>query len=165
MKQLLVTTTVILFFSFAGKTQLVNHGNIKFDFQIEKLPATRHSSKNFKVTGTLYNPNKDTVYFLATSCNGIVYCLEYDTAAFIAEPGIYCNASWPIVEKIPPNAKHDFLFYVNVLVITNQLKLGFNFYEVGSSFNVNDPKLSLGDAYRINRDHKNIIWAEIKKLE
>lgn len=162
MNRTFICLAVGLLFSFAGKSQLVKHDNIKFDFRAEKLSKF---NETIKIYGTLFNPNKDTVYFLTTSCNGIQYCLRYDSTLFSAEPFILCNASWPIVDKIPPNGKLDFTAHLKALGKVKEIKLGFSLYEVESSFDLNDPKLSLHSVYELNRAHKNIIWAIVHRFE
>lgn len=162
MNRIITCLAVGLLFSFAGKGQFKKHDNIKFDFRAERLPEFKET---IKIYGTLFNPNKDTVYLLTTSCNGIEYCLQYDSTKFQSYPFILCNASWPIVARIPPKNKLEFIAHLKALDKSNEIKLGFSLYEVESSFDPNDPKLTLGNVYELNRRHKNIFWADVHRFE
>ena len=162
MNRTFICLAVGLLFSLAGKSQLVKHDNIKFDFRAEKLSKYKET---IKIYGTLFNLNKDTVYLLTTSCNGIEYCLQYDSTKFLSQAFLLCNASWPIVAKIPPNDKLEFTAHFKVLDKSNEIKIGFSLYEVEGSFDPNDPKLSLHSVYELNRKHKNIIWADVHRFE
>lgn len=159
MNRIVTCLAVGLLFSLVAKPQLVKHDNIKFDFRATRTKSTDNVAI---VYATLYNPNPDTVYFLSTSCDGIQYDLEFDRQQFDNAPGILCNASWPIILKIPPMGKLDFVAGIKILQPADEIKLGFDFRETGSSFDTPEESISL--RYHIHRPN-NIIWAGTRKFE
>ena len=159
MNRILITLVVGLLFALLGKSQLTKHGNIRFDFWAVKLSQFKET---IKIYGALYNPNADTVYILTTSCDGMQYSLQYDSTKFNLTPFLLCNASWPIIAKIPPEGKLDFTAHFKILNKSDEIKLGFDLYEVEKSFDIN--KTSLKILYRNNKD-KNVIWADVHRFE
>jgi hypothetical protein len=159
MTRILISLTAGLLFSFNGKSQFVKHSNIKFDFRVEKLTEYKET---LKVYGTLYNPNKDTVYLLTTSCDGMQYSLQYDSVKFFLAPFMLCNASWPLIAKIPPEDKLDFIAHFKSLGKNNEIKIGFDLFEVEKSFDISNKNLNI---FNRNEKDKNIIWADVHRFE
>lgn len=159
MNRTLICLAVGLLFSFAGKSQVTKHDNITFDFRATLPKSTDNAAR---IYATLYNPNTDTVYFLSTSCEGIQYDLEFDRQRFENAPGILCNASWPIILKIPPQGKLDFTVSIKILQPSDEIKLGFNFREAGPQFDIPEENISL--RYHTTRPAK-IIWANVHRFE
>jgi hypothetical protein len=159
MNRTFICLAVGLLFSLAGKAQFKKHDNIKFDFRVEKLSEYKET---IKIYGTLHNPNADTVYLLTLSCDGMQYSLQYDSIKFFLSPMILCNASWPIVAKIPPKGKLDFTAHFKILGKSNEIKLGFDLYELEKWFDKDDPVL---DTYFRKKRSKNIIWANVHSFE
>lgn len=140
--------------------------NIRFDFKAINKPGFHTVYKSFEVTGTLFNDNPDTAYFLTTTCDGPQYSLRFDTAQFESDPQVLCVASWPMVKKIPPNGKYDFQAFMKSKTPATKIILGFDFYEVDSSFNVDSFDIeSLNWALIHNRKNPNIVWAQEHPIE
>ncbi len=107
---------------------------IVFDYTISKT-TRKNSLTKFDIT--LSNYNKDTVYFLSMSCDGLGYNLNYDTAKMTLFPHFYCNVSYLIIQKIPPNGVLK--FDANFIIRTNDKKiaLSFNMRKVDKDYDVN----------------------------
>jgi len=159
MNRALMCLMVTLLFVSASYGQFAKHNNIKFDFWAVTLSEFEGT---IKVYGTLFNPNTDTVYLLTTSCDGMQYGLQFDSSKFTHTPFLLCNASWPVIEKIPPEGKLDFTAHLKNIGINKEIKLGFDLYEVEKSFNINKPGLRI---YTRNKDDKNIIWTDLHRFE
>ncbi|MBL7747373.1 MAG: hypothetical protein JNM19_08115 [Chitinophagaceae bacterium] len=146
----------ILLCCLVSYSQTKKHSDIHFSFTAKRI------NTGITVNATLHNPYADTVYFLSTSCDGLPYSLQLDTAKFTASARFVCNASWPVILKIPPAGKLDFAAYLTSRKKENELKLGFDFYEVGPSFDTNVQGLNVH-----NREaaHRNVIWANVCRFE
>ena len=162
MNRVVISLAAGLLFSFSARSQLVKHNNIKFDFWMVKLSQFKET---IKIYGTLYNPNADTVYLLTSSCDGMQYSLQYDSTKFNLTPFLVCNASWPIIAKIPPEGKLDFTAHFKNLNKSKEIKLGFDLYEVDKSFYVDSPALRNYQIHHRNIKDRNIIWADVHRFE
>lgn len=152
----IILCLVALLCCFASYSQTKKHSDIRFSF------TAKRNNTGISVNATLHNPYADTVYFLSTSCDGLPYLLQMDTTKFTVHPRILCNASWPVVVKIPPAGKLDFIAYLSSRKKENELKLGFDFYEVGPSFDTNVRGLNIHNRAAA---HRNIIWANVCRFE
>ncbi|MEO8146974.1 MAG: hypothetical protein ABI723_05015 [Bacteroidia bacterium] len=153
----------------------INHKNIRFDFKAENIEFIKPNNMELekssvipkfqieilKIQGTLFNNNLDTVYFLSSSCDGMQYSLQYDTAVFKLWNTRYCYLDVPVIEEISPNGKIDFeanFMSVKKIKMIEKIKLGFDFYEVDKSFDLN--KVSITKIHHRSDNVKNIIWAD-----
>jgi len=116
-----------------------------------------------KIYGTLLNNSADTVYFLSSSCDGKIYSLQYDTAKFKLIPTESCVADFPTIEKILPKGKIDLVAHFLNKHNYDEIKLGFDFYEVDKSFD--KTKIDRPSIFNRGNDEKNMIWAEVQNLK
>jgi hypothetical protein len=161
MNRSLISLQVVLLFTIAGKSQLPENNKIRFDCN-----ATYSSVSKDWVTlnCSLYNTSRDTVYALSISCNGMQYQLQYDSAILQLNPSPLCNASWPIIIKIPPKEKVDFMAYFKVINKDKEIKLGYNLYETEKAFVLNNQH----HYYQIiieNKLNRKTFWANSYKFE
>src|ERR1700741_3523816 len=107
--------------------------SMRFDFAV-----TRRSKIDslIKVRATLHNLYKDTVYFLTWTCDGLIYDFKYDTAKLNLFPNVLCNASFPMVEKIPPNDKLNFDADFVLKTKEKSINLGYDFYRIEKDFDI-----------------------------
>jgi hypothetical protein len=139
---------------------LAKSDGIRFDFKAKFLYGTK---TEFKVSAILYNDNKDTAYFLSSSCDGEQYSLQYDSSKFYLAPRIFCNASFPRIYTISPYDKFDFIAYFKTKAKVNEIKLGFDFYQVSKQLKVNNTsKINIHNRTEID---KNIIWSGIHGVQ
>jgi hypothetical protein len=136
--------------------------NIRFDFSAGRINTFQET---IEIKASLFNDNIDTVYFLSSTCDGEQYSLRYDTAKFVLTPFMNCNASYPIIIKIPPKGQHDFQAHFRLSRKKTKIKLGFDFYSVDKSFDLTNK--NLGDINIFNRpkDKQTIIWADEKAIK
>ena len=159
MNRICLAFTAAILFSHTGRSQLPHHSNIKFDFSVAKLLG---SSEIIEVLGTLYNPYKDTIYFLSTSCDGMQYSLQFDTAGFILWPDVICNSSHPIIVKIIPEGRVEFKAHFKLKEKSKAIRLGFDFYEVNRTFYVDNRRWRI---YKRSSKKQNILWANIHSFD
>jgi hypothetical protein len=134
--------------------------NVRFDFKATNMVNFK---KTIEINATLFNDNSDTIYFLTSSCDGMQYSLEYDTTKLFLTPFMNCNASFPMIEKIPPKGKLDFDAHFSFREKVTSINLGFNFYRVDRSFDL--IKIKLYDVYHRPGNIKNIKWADTKSVQ
>ena len=136
-------------------TTLVSTGNnkdkVQFDFKANYI-----NTITIDITASLYNDNTDTVYFLASTCDGMQYSLQYDTSKFILKPFLNCNASFPTIAKIPPKGHIDFKAQFRHKLKESGITLGFDFYQVEKSFDL--AKIKLYNIYNRPDKDKKIKW-------
>ena len=150
------TTTQVV--SINSTTISDNADNVRFDFKAIYSPKF---GGTIEINATLFNDNSDTIYFLSSTCDGTQYSLQYDTTKLILFPFSKCYSSDPVLLKIPPNDKYDFRSRFKYNEQVTSIKLGFDFYRVGKSFDLTQLKL-----YNIHfRPDKNVIWAADKLIE
>lgn len=115
------------------------------------------------VTCTLFNDNDDTAYFVTSSCAGEAYSIQYDTSLFYLNPMINCNASWPMMSKIPPHG--NVVLETHFINRKNQptMKLGYDFFKVKPTFDIS--KLSLADVHYRPQQNKTVVWADAVTIE
>ena len=143
-------------------SQQLIHKNIKFDFQVIR-PTDK--AETIEVKGTLYNPNLDAIYFLTGSCDAMYMSLKYDTSKFRNTHPLMCNINLPIIARIEPSNKIDFTTEFQLKGQYSKIKLGFDFFEVDKSFNIETlPKKELNIFRRKEKD-QNILWADIHRFE
>lgn len=87
-----------------------------------------------KVNASLLNPFPDTVYFLTYTCDGLVYDFVYDTAKLELMPHYLCNATFPILGKIPPKGQLDFDASFMQRSADKTVKLGYGIFRVDKNF-------------------------------
>ena len=134
--------------------------NIRFDFSAQR---TDRLYEQVEVHASLFNDGADTVYFLSSSCEGEQYSLRYDTAVFKSAPVLLCNASYPRVFKILPHSHYDFRARFLCSNSVQKMKLGFDFYSVIKSFDIN--KVSLSDIHSRPVQEQQIIWGDEKIIQ
>lgn len=159
---LLVILSLVFFSSLVWKENKIGYlqEKIRFEFSAERIGRFKET---IEVKASLYNDNSDTVYFLSSKCGGEQYSLCYDTIKFALVPLINCNANFPKVIKIAPHCQHHFFAYFRNLRDEKNIKLGFNFYSVGKSFDLN--KITLCEIYNSAGDIRPILWADEKVIK
>jgi len=140
--------------------------NIRFDFTATFMDSFKET---IEIRATLFNDNADTVYFLSTTGDGPQYSLQYDTSKFELTPFGIGNANFVSKEKIKPKGQYYFKAHFRYKVTVTKIKLGFDFYKVDKSFNLekfNLPGSGFFAAihYR-NNNEKSIVWANEREIE
>jgi hypothetical protein len=143
-----------------ARTEIKGKDNIRFDFSAERMKT---SKETIEIKASLFNDNADTVYFLSSSCFGEQYSLCYDTAKFELTPFVLCNASFPRIMKIAPNGQYDFQAHFRCFSKETKIKLGFDFYTVDKSFDMD--KITLTDIHGRQKKAQTIIWADEKTIK
>ncbi len=116
--------------------------------------------ETIEIKATLYNDNIDTAYFLTSTCDGEQYSLRYDTTKFELTPFMNCNASFPRIGKIAPKGQYDFQAHFGCSSSETKIKVGFDFYSVDKSFNLNNRNLGNLNIFNRPLDEQTIIWTE-----
>jgi hypothetical protein len=73
-------------------------------------------------------------------------------------PFLNCNASFPSIEKISPKEHFDFKAHFKYKTKESKISLGFDFYKIDKSFDLN--KIKLHDIYYRPDKDKNIKWTD-----
>ena len=134
--------------------------NIRFDFTATRINTYKET---IEIKASLYNDNRDTVYFLSSSCDGEQYALRYDTSAFTLTPLLNCNSSFPKRIKIAPKERHNFNAHFRCNNQQTKIKLGFDFYAIDKSFDLKQK--SLNDIFNRPAAKQTIIWAAGKTIK
>lgn len=142
------------------KTQEKINENIRFDFTAARINTYKET---IEIKASLFNDNTDTVYFLSSSCDGEQYSLHYDTAKFVLTPFLNCNTSFPQLVKIAPKGQFNFQAHFRCSSKEAKMKLGFDFYYVDKSLDLN--KITLADIHRRNEKEQTVIWADEKIIK
>lgn len=138
----------------------INAQSIQHDIRFS-FTAVR-DNKFITVNATLHNPGSDTVYLLSTSCDGLPYLLNADSAKFTVSPRLLCNASWPVIMKIPPRDRLDFIAYLTCRTVEKEIKLGFDLYEVDQAFDLRETPLNFRPEKTAIR---RILWADVHRFD
>jgi hypothetical protein len=139
--------------------------NIQFDFSAKQIKSKKNiyvPDGTIEINATLLNNNKDTTYFLSSSGNGDQYCLKYDTSNFNLTPLIVGNASFPVVQRIAPKGHYNFQAHFNSHNNQTKIKLGFDFYLVDKSFDINNKHLTI---IKRPQNKQTILWAVEKTIK
>lgn len=144
----------------SNKTEIKVKENIRFDFSAGRINTFQET---IEIKASLFNDNADTVYFLSSSCDGEQYSLRYDTAKFVLTPFMNCNASYPRLMKIAPKGQYDFQAHFRFSSKETKIKLGFDFYLVDKSLDLN--KITLADIHGRNEKEQTVIWADEKTIK
>ena len=100
---------------------------IIFDFSAKK----DYKNKGYiNINATLSNANIDTVYFYTWTDHGKQYSLLYDTTKFDYFPESIANATYPVVEKIPPGGCLTFSAMFLLKKQENKIKLDYDFFRI-----------------------------------
>jgi hypothetical protein len=142
------------------KSERKGNTNLRFTFTAERQSQEEES---IDIAARLYNDHADTVYLLTSTCEGEQYSLCYDTAKFKLMPRMLCNASYPKLIKIPPFGKHDFQTQFRSKRDESNMRLGFDFYSVDASFNID--KITLDEIHGRQGKEKDILWFEGKIIK
>lgn len=134
--------------------------NIRFDFSVGRINTFEET---IEIKASLFNDNADTVYFLSSSCDGEQYSLRYDTAKFVLHPFMNCNASYPRLMKIAPKGKYDFQAHFRCNSKETKIKLGFDFYSVDKSLDLN--KITLADIHGRHEKEQTVLWTDEKTIK
>lgn len=149
-----------LYFIGSDTAKVKSHENIRFDFSAEQINTHEGT---IEIKATLYNDNTDTVYFLSSSCDGEQYSLRYDTTLFVLVPVLNCNASYPRLIKIEPKGKYEFKSHFRCNSNETKIRLGFDFYPVDKSFDLN--MISLAGIHHRQQKDQTIIWSDEKAIK
>ena len=134
--------------------------NIRFDFSVGRINTFEET---IEIKASLFNDNADTVYFLSSSCDGEQYSLRYDTAKFVLTPFMNCNASYPRLMKIAPKGQYDFQAHFRCSSKETKIKLGFDFYSVDKSLDLN--KITLADIHGRHEKKQTVLWTDEKTIK
>jgi hypothetical protein len=134
--------------------------NIRFDFSVGRINTFEET---IEIKASLFNDNADTVYFLSSSCDGEQYSLRYDTAKFVLTPFMNCNASYPRLMKIAPKGQYDFQAHFRCSSKETKIKLGFDFYSVDKSIDLN--KITLADIHGRHEKKQTVLWTDEKTIK
>ncbi len=108
-------------------TQIISLENIHFNFSAKKDPE----NKGFiNVHAMLSNKNPDTVYLYTWTDHGKQHSLQYDTAKFQYFQERVSNATYPVIEIIPPRAQINFDATFLQKQPTDKIKLDFDFFRI-----------------------------------
>lgn len=129
---------------------------IRFSF---KAYWSNEFKDNIEIKAALYNDNPDTVYFLTSTCDGIIYSFQYDTSKFMISPRLFCNASFPMVVRIAPHDSYEFNAYFRSRSHEKSIKLGFDFYAISKDFNFKNKNIGELHIYYRPKEQQTIIWA------
>ena len=143
-------------------TEIKVNKNIYFDFSAEQINNIGRTIE-IKIKANLINKNTDTVYFLSSSCEGDQYSLRYDKSKFTLSPYINCNLSFPRLIKIAPKGHYGFQAHFRCSSKHTKIKLGFDFYSVDKSIDLN--KIILSDIHGRNKKEQTVIWTEEKTIK
>src|SRR5690554_279790 len=142
------------------ETQKKVKENIRFDFTAGRINTFEET---IEIKASLFNDDTDTVYFLSSSCDGEQYSLRYDTTKFVLTPFINCNASFPRLMKISPKGQYNFQAHFRCSSKETIIKLGFDFYSVDKSLDLN--KITLADIHGRNEREQTVIWTDEKTIK
>jgi hypothetical protein len=71
-------------------------------------------------------------------------------------PTIFCNASWPIIDKIAPKKRYGIIAQLRNKSKETKIKLGFKFIELDKN----------SDISKVNyKNDKDTLWSEEKNIE
>lgn len=135
--------------------------NIRFDFTAERGNV---SADIIEIKASLFNDNKDTVYFLSSTCEGEQYSLRTDIAGCGLATLINCNASYPLVVKIAPEGRHDFRANFQCDSNITGIKLGFDFYSIDKSFDLAGKTIGEINIFNRPAGEQTIIWADEQQI-
>jgi hypothetical protein len=108
----------------------------KQNLSLDKIALDFSAKRDFKnkghinINATLSNTNIDTVYLYTWTDHGKQYSLVYDTTKFDYFPESIANATYPIVEKIPPNGQLTFTATFLMKKQENKIKLDYDFFRI-----------------------------------
>lgn len=141
--------------TLSSSVKVIHDTGISFD-----ISAKRTNSFNgiIEIKATLFNNNVDTSYFLTSTCDGDQYSLRYDTSKLILMPSIYCNASYPKLQKIIPKGQYTFQARFRCTTRETKINLGFDFYPVHKSMDLS--KINIGKIHNRLIKDQNILWAD-----
>ena len=106
---------------------------VRFEFVIDK--ANEYMG-TVKINGTIFNDDKDTVYFLSQTGYGEQYYLKYDTARFEWFTFQDGNETYPFKQKISPYGKIDFSAYFKQKMKNTQIDLQFYYFSIPPKFDM-----------------------------
>jgi hypothetical protein len=95
-------------------------------------------NERIEMNASLHNDNIDTSYFLIGSCDPMQYHLYFDNTRFKESFHMVCNASSPIIAKIPPKGQYDFRTFFTSFVPEKTIRFGIDFYQVDKTFKLTD---------------------------
>ena len=144
----------------SDRTETKVKENIRFDFSAGRINTFQET---IEIKASLFNDNADTVYFLTSSCDGEQYSLRYDTTKFVLTPFMNCNASFPRLMKIAPKGQYDFQAHFRCSSKETKIKLGFDFYSVDKSLDLN--KITLADIHGRNEKEQTVLWTDEKTIK
>ena len=141
----------LLLFSLSVIAQNKQHNNIRFEFTAEENAQdpnyafhgkVSYLGKNlFLVKCRLINPNADTVFFLAKTCDQIQSFLVFDDSSWRLSPRIECYTIHSFSGIIPPQGELMFYGYLERLKSTAAMSLDFDLYELNKLYGINNPEL------------------------
>jgi hypothetical protein len=138
----------------------LNINDVRFDISAKRIYSFKEA---IEIRATILNNSIDTIYFLTTTCDGDQYSLRYDTSKFILTPSVYCNASFPRLQKIEPKGQYDFKAHFCSNSKESVIVLGFDFYPVDKSFDLS--QISVGKIHNRSAKDQSVLWAKEKTIE
>lgn len=149
----------------SNSPESIKTANIQFDFSAKHIKSHKNRyvrDATIEINASLFNNNKDTTYFLSSSCDGDQYSLKYDSSKFNLTPYMVCNASFPVVQSIPPKGHYNFQAHFSSHNNQTKIKLGFDFYLVDKSFDINNKHLTI---IKRPQNKQTILWAVEKTIK
>ena len=136
-------------FEISAKEELIPQ---KQEFGTKSFPI--------EVSGSLINFSNDTVFYLSNFCTPHKSQIEFNQSEFEKRSAGCVGGYWAELFKILPNEKSDFTMNFRREGKQEQIKLGYDLFEVPADFDLSCIKL-LNIKYRKRPDnHKNLLWAE-----
>jgi len=152
-------------FHDTNSPESIKTANIQFDFSAKHIKSHKNRyvrDATIEINASLFNNNQDTLYFLSISCDGDQYSLKYDTSKFNLTPFMVCNASFPVVQRIAPKGHYNFQAHFSSHNNQTKIKLGFDFYLVDKSFDINNKHLTI---IKRPQNKQTILWAVEKTIK
>lgn len=134
---------------------------IKFDFTARKIPNVQNY---ININATLSNLNVDTVYLYTWTDHGKQYSLLYDTTKFAYFPESVGNATYPIVEKIPPEGNLSFSAVFLMRKQENEIKLDYDFFRIESQLDMDFRNMDFNKTSSFERQRQKTILTGPEKL-
>lgn len=143
------------------KTNFTEHKGLVFKYELIDTNVFRENSY-LKIKCTLTNETDVDVNFLCQSCNGLEYYLVSNPKSYVVMPLMHCNATWPMIVKLP--ARDSLMFRTQILKLKDSeplenIGLDFRIVDKFIPFDtLREHPLLVEKIYRAKTEEKNIIW-------
>lgn len=158
---LILVSLYLLSRQFSKELYLVNNQGIVFKYA---WGDTNQYVGNdlVELNCTIINQKKNTVNYLAHSCNGLEFFVVCDPDIYQVDPLIHCNVSYPIIRRLKAGDSLQFTTHLPVREGWEKLKnVGIDFRLVNKFMSLdsikNHPSL-IEDVSEYEVKKGNIIW-------